>query len=373
MKAASIAFLFVAPLAWAAEEKAGVTVIVQGEATPSLRLRSALQDARLPIDFRFSELPNAPPSPEPVDVGESLIASARVQYRDANLSQCVSALSPAALMFDALGRGQVDVAARLLFWRAACELARDAEASARRDVEQMATMELPVPTDVSRTTPETEQLVANGYQRARAKARIPMDVDSNVTGAAIAVDGRPHVCVTPCSVAVLGGYHLVRVDADGMLPDVRQVEVNGPTRVFATLTEAGPGLAAQQWTRRYASSRDADSPASLKLLSLAVRTKRLLFIAADVTPIDVRLRGAFSDEQAIRSYAERYAPLRDFDDAARGLVEDLLVKGNMLAPPTPLYKRALFWVIVGAVAVAVAVVTYFAATPPPVRQQVNFE
>jgi hypothetical protein len=278
------------------------------------------------------------------------------------------------LVADALRDGQTALAARMLFWRTACLVGLGDLAAARAEARRLATLGLQIPADIGRTTPEVERVVADELEKAQRSARVPLAVDSKPTGASVSVDGRPGACVTPCALDVVPGEHLVRIEADGWVSDSRtvRVEAGRPGRTSATLAPAAPELASLQWTAKYASSAEIDSASSVRLLARAVRARRLIFVTADSTQVDARLRGAFADDQDIRGYAERYAPASDFDSAAVGLMEDLLIKGSLLPPPAPLYRRPLFWAVVVAVAAAAVVGTYFAVSPPPVQTGVKF-
>jgi hypothetical protein len=366
--------LLIASSALAESGKPGVTVIVRGEPMAAARFQDSLRLAEMPIEFRFVDIPNVPSPPPERDDLEAAVAAARQDYGEANLRPCVARLAAEDLVTAALRNGQREGAARVLFWRAACRVGLGDSSVARGEARRLGTLELQVPPDVGRTTPEVERVVTDELKAAQRLPRVSLRVTSSVAGATVALDGRPKVCVTPCAVEVLPGEHVVRLEADGMVPEVRtlRVDPNEPAELAAALTPAAPELASAQWTAKYAASADIDSAASVRLLARAVRAKRLVFITAETSNVDARLRGVFADDQEIRGYAERYAVTREFDAAVRGLVEDLLVKGSVLQPPAPLYARPLFWTVVAAVAAAAVVGTYFAVSPPPVHTQVHF-
>jgi hypothetical protein len=363
-----------AALADSVDSKVGVTVILRGEPMTTARFQDAVTLAKLPIDFRFTELPNAPEHPQTGTSAEAAVAAARQDYAQANLRQCLEHLAAEELVNQALKESQRELAARVLFWRTACQVGLGGLTAARVEAGRIGTLELQLPADVGRTTPEVERVLAEEVQRAGRQARVALQVDSSVPGATVALDGRSRVCVTPCALEVYPGDHLVRLEADGVLAESRTVHVEPgkPARSSIAFTAAGPEISSEQWTRKYAGSADVDSAASVRLLARAVRAQRLVLVTAESSSIDARLKGVFAEEDAVRGYAERYTVEKDFDAAALGLMEDLLIKGSVLQPPPSLVKRPVFWVVVAAVAVAAVVGTYFIVSPPPVDTRVHF-
>lgn len=320
------------------------------------------------FDVAFAELPNRTAAlVERGSVEQDLVAARRA-YTNAEFSACLSHAGERNRAVELLGDGERLLAERLLFWRVACHVGAGRNDEARREATAFATFELDVPPDVEVAAPDVDALLADAAHGVETTPRAPLairahaDVGKGLRFApriAVGVDGRAAVCAIPCTLDLRPGDHAVRVAADGFVAETR------PVRVAATggevgfeLVPAGPELAAQQWMARYAGGPAIDSPASLGLLTIATRARGLAVLAAEPAAVGTRLHGVVAIDGGISTRAERIAGTDgEMAEVASALARDLLLRGNLLVKDTPLHERPLFWITIGAAAIAVATVT----------------
>ena len=361
--------------------KPALTVVVAPGTPQRERVRTALERSlRGDFDLRFADPPSAPRVPSNAAAVELDLAAARKAYIDAEFKACVDRLGEPSRLTDLLADGKRLLAERLFFWRIACRVGAGNAADARQDAEAFAVLDLEAPPDVESAAPEVEALLASSAQRVGAAPRVPLQVRFDVEpGAAfrvaaravVALDGRAAVCSAPCTVDVHPGDHVVRVEADGFAPEIRRVRAAAPTAELAVhLNPAAPEVAAAQWTSRYADSPSVDSAVSVGLLAVATRSRSLAVVAAEPTPKGSRLFGVLALDGGIAARAERGADRdEDLPDVAPALVRDLLLRAQLIAE-TPLYKRPLFWVAVGAAAALAATITILIVYQPAKQVQV---
>ena len=344
-----------------------LSVLVHGDATVGARLRQHLEaEGRLPMNVLLRELPNAVAAPAPRGEVAERLAEARRRYIDADFPGCLERVAGDALINDLLAEGRRALAARLLFWRVACHVARGASTVAATDARHFAVLGLDVPPDVEAATPEVERALGGALVAVREGPQATLHVTSARRGASVWIDGRGSACVTPCAVDLAVGAHVVAVGGEGLSPVARPVRVaaGGSTASFEPLL-APPELAATQWTERYAATALIDSTPSVRLLSLAVRTRRLALLVVERQTRAVRLRGVLVVDGEVAARAERVgAAGRDVADEAAGVIRDLLVDAKILEPSPALVERPLFWVAVAGVAGLAAGVTAALLTRP---------
>jgi hypothetical protein len=99
---------------------------------------------------------------------------------------------------------------------------------------------------------------------------------------------------------------------------------------------------------------------SVKLLSVALRAARLIVVGPAELPGVTR--GALAVDGVVQARGER--------DDVQELVRDLLVRGKVVEPSVPLWKRWPFWVAVGAAAIATGVTTGVLLANRPVTTRV---
>lgn len=362
--------------------KPPLTVVVAPGTPQRERVRTALERSLRPdFDLRFADLPSAPRAPSNAAAVELDLAGARKAYIDAEFKACVDRLGEPSRLTDLLADGKRLLAERLLFWRIACRVGAGSTADARGDAEAFAAYDLEAPPDVESAAPEVESLLASAAQHVAAAPRVPLavrfDVEPGATfrvaaRAVVALDGRAAVCTAPCTVDVHPGDHVVRVEADGFGPEIHRVRAAAPSaELVAHLNPAPPEVAAAQWTSRYADSPSVDSAVSVGLLAVATRSRSLAVVAAEPTPKGSRLFGVLALDGGVAARAERSAGRdEDLPDVAPALVRDLLLRGQLI-PETPIYKRPLFWLAIGAAAAVAATLTILFVYQPAKQVQVT--
>jgi PEGA domain len=349
------------------QERTSLTVVLAADvpaaATVEATLRARFGDA---FDLSFAPAPTPPPSEPPARDLSATLAAARRAYIDAEFRVCIERIAADALPFELAQEGDRQAAARVLFWRIACRVGAGSAADARPDARALATLALDVPADVDAVSPEVEALIAEARREIAGRPRASLRVEASA-GASVSVDGRAPACVTPCTVDLPPGDHVVRVEAPGFVPTGRRVrlEPSGGTARF-TLLDAPPELAARQWSIRYARGESLDSAASVTLLARAVRARRLALLTWETG----RLRGALVVDGGIAARAERHG--QDASALAPTLLRDLLVRGQLVEPAPSLVERPLFWVAVGGAVVVAAGVTALLLYDPPVTTEVGF-
>lgn len=368
-------------------ERVPVTLLIAGDGGDAVR--GALErDTSNPVEIRFATLPDRSAedlaTPSKIDAVIDGIAAARRSYIDARFSACVKHLAAdtAAL----LGHGRRALAQRILFWRIACLVGAGELQAARREARAFAVMELEVPQDVDSATPEVEQLMLESRRAVEREKPVEARITADTGRAEVAVDGRTLDCVTPCTVELFAGDHVVAVAADGVVPGFRTTRVDGThAAVPMVTTPAPPELAARQWRARYATAPVLDTVPSMRLLARAVRGRNLVLLSVSAGKKRAHLRGTLAVDGELFARAERSIelegrfpgePVAERDDGltaqAPGLLRELLIRGEVLAPPAPLYRRRGFWIAVTAVAVVAAGVTGAILYQPDKRQVVTF-
>lgn len=333
----------------AAAPTPSVSVVVRGDAAPDATQAVPLLD--LPVELRVASVPDAVSVHLPRGDVDERIAAARRAYVNADFAGCLKLLESDALLVEALGAWQRTTAARLLMWRTACLVGSGRKAAAHVQARQLAALGLEIPLDAAAVTPEVETVLAQGLKKMASAATVPVRVAIDFP-ALVSLDGRQGHCNAPCTMEVPEGMHVLRIDADGYEPEVVAVRLEGePATVNVKPTPASPEVAASQWHVRYAHSPQVDSAASVQLLSTALRTPRLILVTAEAEAGEARLRGVLAIDGKVAARAERTGAPQEQMDA---LLRDLLVRGEVVEPAPPLYRRAGFWVAVGLAAAGAA-------------------
>jgi hypothetical protein len=354
------AVLIVVLAAEPALTRPSVTVVVRG---PQEQIApQALEALGLPLDFKLVGLPNSVALPKVPEASTAdAIAQARKSYVNADFERCLKQVDSDAALTASLADGDRSSPARLLLWRVACNVGAAKLEPARRAAREMATYNLEVPAEVGAVSPEVEAVIAQVFRETAAHKPVPLTISSGLALAEVRIDGRATGCTTPCTLDILEGNHVVRLESEGNLPDHRLVRVTAPSsEITLSLSPAPPELAAAQWTARYAQSPDAESAHSMRLLSTALRATRLVLISLDDAG---PLKGLLSVDGAVLARSER--------TELGGLMQDLLVRGQLLEPSAPLWKRPLFWVCI-AVAAGIAATTTAVVLSRRVVSEVSF-
>jgi hypothetical protein len=357
----------------AAVERLGLTVVVVASPAADKRARAALAATGLPIDVEYAALPTAPRKTEPVDEIEPRLVSARKAYVAADFEACARALDGPSIPYDLVGAGRRELAARLLFWKTACLVGAGAKPDAAREALRFATLGLIAPMEVDQASPEVEVELTRAAKAVGAGARTKLDIRSDAMRAEIAIDGVLGLCTAPCSVEVAAGDHVLVAVADGFRPERVVVSAQGTQQ--ATLIKvqpASPELAAEQWAHRYSGSVAIDTSSSLKLLSQAIRARRVLLLSIDDGPKVEVARASLIIDGNIVARGERTARASTSVSMAGDLMRDLLIQGRLLEPPPPIWKRPAFWITVGLSAATAAITTAAILYKPPTRTEVRF-
>jgi hypothetical protein len=359
-----------------ADEPPRIAVVVAGSDAARAELESGLAgQSALPVELRLSPLPNVPaPASDPGLAAR--LSEARSRYIAADFEGCLARLADDAQLAEVLGRGEVTLAARTLLWRTACEAARGAAGEADRAAQQFARMGFELPPDAGAVTPDVERLLTDALAAAQRAPRVPLRVESTREVAEVSIDGRSQGCVTPCTLEVAPGEHVVALSADGLTPLVTRTTVRRGGPVLALSPElASPELARRQWSARQAARRELDDAASLRLLARAVPAQKLVLIHAEpVQGERVELRGAYAvDGQVAARAGSRPVSLHDLDEEGLSLVEELLVRGNTLEPARPVWKNPWLWVAVGLGAAAAATATALLLREPEQRTEIRIQ
>jgi hypothetical protein len=363
----AFALMLMSATAWAGETPR-VTLIVVG--TEAARVESAMAQSRdLPVELVVGHLPKAQ---SPAVNRSSLLPAARQKYVNGDFAGCLQSLSADGLVAELLAAGRRELAARVLFWRVACRVGSGALPAANDEARRFAALGLEVPADAAEATPEVESLLGRALKEATDTRKLTLEVDAPPLRVGVSLDGRRGACVTPCSLEVLPGEHLVALEAEGYLPTTRLVAVKERTQVKLEATPAPPEVAAEQWLARYGGSPLLYSEPSTRLLARAIAARRLVLINAEGSGV-LRLRGTLASDGTVSAQAERAARPGNLDAEARRLLRDLLVSGKVFEPAKPIYKRAAFWVpLAVAVGGAVIAASIAATLAPNIHTRVGF-
>lgn len=343
-----------------------VVVVVDGAAAATRRTLARFDDR---VELRFAALPQRPAGAA-VDRREAelenRLAAARRRWIDGDVDRCLAELGGEEEVERELGAGRRATAARLLLWRVACRIGGEAAGDALRLARRFATYDLEAPIDIERVNAEVAAALARAAGEVAAAPRAVLRVAADRARAAVSVDGRPAVCAAPCPLELPPGRHVLRVDADGRVPEVRTVELPPAGAAVSLATrEAPPALAAEQWTARYAGSPAIDSLESLRLLQGALRARRLVVLSgAALGGGRTALRGAFLEPGKSPVRAERPFAAGEAKAASYRLMRDLLERGGVLPRPPPVWRRPAFWIGVTAAAALGAAVTGYLLYQP---------
>ncbi|MCC7540672.1 MAG: PEGA domain-containing protein [Deltaproteobacteria bacterium] len=363
----------------------GVSVVTTGAADatrralatpidPAVRLRLADASVRGTVErpgARSGERPGVQPRAQGDPALDAVLAAARSAYVETlDMPACIEALSPPALVVSALARGDRDAAARVLTYLCACHLAAGDDAAAARVATQLGTLGLPIPDAADAISPRAERLLADATAAAVRAERVPLAVRSTPEGAGVWIDGRNAACVTPCTLDVVAGEHVVALTRAGSADAHETVRVSRSAAgdvVELTLPPATPELAARQWRER---AGDADAWEAMRLLQIAVRDRRVVLLDGQRGARDLRLRATLviDDQPPLR--IERRAQPASARDAVRALLHDLLTEGGVI-PPRPIVEEPLFWIAIAGAATIGAVVTGALLFEPDVRTPVT--
>lgn len=356
-----------------------VTLFVVGapEARASVQAWARQGTPGVPVTLRLAELPastSRPGGEAQLLEAERHLQEARRHYINAEFADCLQQVGDEGVLPRTLSQGHREAAARWLLWRVACQVGLRREETALQVASELGVLGLELPADIGVLPPEVGRVLVTGAEQGAARGRTTLRITSDSSPARISLDGRPGVCMAPCSMDVLEGRHVVRVDAEGRQFAVQVVSARGPELAVAFTTHpATPELAAGQWAAHYgASSANLDSAGSLSLLSTALRAPRLVLLTAEAEREGYRLRGALALQGRAAARTERQGEEQALHGMTEGVLRDLLVQGQVVEPAPALYQRRDFWIAVGVAALIAGATTTALLWRQPVRTEVGF-
>jgi hypothetical protein len=344
----------------AAPRAATITAVVLGPERAAGEVRDGL---RAPIDgvvVSVAALPEATAAATVDDEHAGPLARARRAYIEADFPACRAALEPIDALA-LLGAHRV-AAARVLVWRVACAVGEGDKAAARVSASALAAAGLALPPDITAVTPDVEALIGHVTAELAAAEPSPVRVTATPVGARVSVDGRDDGCVTPCTVRVPPGPHLVTVAADGYSPVARRLDAPAERELAVELAAAPPPVVAAQLQVRVARGAPVDDPATLALAARAVRARQIVVLGV----AGEHLVGALYADGVIGARAERtLAAGTPAGAAGADLARELLGDGGVI-PAAPLWRRPRFWISVAvAAALAATITAYLVIDPDP--------
>ncbi|ATB44885.1 PEGA domain-containing protein [Corallococcus macrosporus] len=356
-----------------------VTLFVVGapEARASVQSWARERPPGLPVTLRLAELPASTTRPggdvQLLEV-ERHLQEARRHYIHAEFADCLQQVGDEGVLSRTLSQGHRALAARLLLWQVACQVGLRREEAALQVAAELGVLGLELPADIGVLPPEVGRVLVAGAEQGAARGRATLRITADSSPARISLDGRPGVCMAPCSLEVLEGRHVVRVDAEGRQFAVQVISARGPELAVAfTTLPASPELAAGQWSANYGESlANLDSAGSLSLLSTALRAPRLVLLTAEAEREGYRLRGALALQGRAAARTERQGEAKQLHGTAEGVLRDLLIQGQVVEPAPALYQRRDFWIAVGVAAVIAGAATTALLWQRPVRTEVGF-
>ncbi|WP_163787577.1 PEGA domain-containing protein [Myxococcus vastator] len=360
-------------------ELPSVTLFVVGapEARASVQAWAQEQPPGVPVTLRLAGLP-APTARPGGDVQllevERHLQEARRHYIHAEFAECLQEVGDEGVLPRTLSQGHREVVARWLLWQVACQVGLRREEAALQVASELGVLGLELPVDIGVLPPDVGRVLVTGAEQGAARGRTTLRITSDSSPARISLDGRLGVCMAPCSLEVLEGRHVVRVDAEGRQFAVQVISAKGPELAVAfTTLPASPELAAGQWATHYGeSSANLDSAGSLRLLSTALRAPRLVLLNAEAEREGYRLRGALAIHGRAAARTERQGDVKALHGTAEGVLRDLLIQGQVVEPAPALYQRRDFWIAVGVAAVIAGATTTALLWRQPVRTEVGF-
>ncbi len=347
----------------APQSPVSVAVLVAGDEALDARWPRALSAGLAPeISLRRAELA----APRPAEARATATAMAAVAqaaplFASADFARC-SHVFDGVSVDDVLAEGRRDIAARALLWSVACSLADERVDDARRFAERIASLELEVPSVVTR--PDVESLVSAALARASSRPRVSLSIRS-AAGAAVSIDGRPPECRAPCRVDLISGAHVIVARADRFEPRAQSVTlVDRAVSLELALSPASATRASAQWREREQQGAPSDAAESMALLAIAASAPRLALVRPEREGRSTRLSAALTVDGAVASRAELRVNGAVSDRHGVDLLRELLVRGRVIEPARPVYLSPWFWAGIGAAAVAGVGVTAWVFTRP---------
>jgi len=353
-----------------------VSVVLSGDPKANDPLQAGVVGAVPDVTIRLAKLPNTSSSGATLDEGalRDALAAARAAYINADFKACLSALPDLGQVHTNVARGLTLLSSRALVWRMACQVGGAAPEAAKATAHALSVLGLEIPDDLGSVSPEAEAVLASAQREVAATARLSVGISSNHPGLEVSLDGTATGCSTPCAIELVPGTHVIGVDGEGVTAVQRVITMDrqGSTLHF-DVEPAAPELAAQQWSSRYRGTAQVDSPTSLRLLTLAVRTRHLVLVQATPAARDHwTLQGAYVRDGDVLSRSQATdLTIDELSAEAGSLLRELLERGDAIESRR-LYKNPWFWVITGVVAAGTATATALVMRDPDTRSSIGF-
>lgn len=332
----------------------GPTIALVEDDVDDTALDTELRDAEthLPVVLERRAIPDAAGPSETV---EHDFASARTAYDDGDLERCLSTLPDDTAIGAALAAGDRTTASRALFWRMACLRALGRTDEAALAAHEHAVRDLPLPTDLGSANASAETLLRDAHREVSALPRVSVHVSSEPSGAHVVIDGEATTQLTPADVEVAPGSHLLTLSLPTREPvsiEVATSEASAPVTV--TLAPLEPDEAARAFHAIVDAGAPFDDDISLALLQSSLRARSLVLVSRDSDRLRAALIGTADEDGA--STIVRAERVGEHTSDVEGLLRDVLVRGRLVAPPTPFYELPELWILVAsAVAIGVGV------------------
>ncbi|MEO8702272.1 MAG: PEGA domain-containing protein [Kofleriaceae bacterium] len=344
----ALALLVVAACASAPAHPIAVAVLVDGEHAAPLAANAVPG-----LELHAVEL--AAPSEAP-DSTSATLARARTAYAKGNHDGCRSQLATIELPA-VFAAGQRAAAARALTLEAACAYQGLGVQDARVAAGRLAAFGLELPADA--VAYEVEQLIGDAIAAASKAPRVHVAIRGQL-GARVSLDGKPALCVVPCSVEAIAGDHVVAVEADGFEPAWRIVRVpDTDTSVTIAQEPASLARASLQWRARLGRGQPATDAIGAALIArLASGQPRVAYLHAGS-----QLTGTLIVDGTVRAAST--------GTAAPALMRELAYDAGLLQRPR-IWQRPWFWIAVAGAALAASGAIVLVTYEPEPQTMVHF-
>ncbi len=349
-----------------------VPLVIEAQGDEIVRARSEIDRAAADLEVELApvEIPEVSllASSEPVD-----FASVRRAYDDGELEACLSALPSAERMEEALRVGDRTTPSRALFWRMACLRALGRDDEAHLAASEHASRELPLPDDLGAANTIAETMLRDAHRASAAAARVPITIETTPPGARIAIDGLSRSEITPAAPMLLPGRHLVRVSLPTFAPRDVAVDIaagQSVAPITIALARSEPEAALRALAERRDEGRALEDDVSLSLLVVSLRSRALVLVSRDAD----RTRAALItlEDDAVSGTVVRAERVGRDQWDVHGLLQDLLVRGSLLAPPPEIYERPELWIAIAGAVIVGAGIALGVTIQPDVRTRVTW-
>jgi hypothetical protein len=349
-----------------------VPLVIEASGDELTRARTETERAssQLAIELAEAPMPTAPPTRR-IEAIE--FASVRRAYDDGELEVCLAALPSPERIEESLREGDLMTPSRAIFWRMACLRALGREDEARMAAAEHASRALPLPDDLGAANAIAETMLHDAHRAAAASGRVGVAIETTPPGARVSIDGAPRAEITPTAPLLLPGRHFVRVSLPTFASrdvSIDVIEGQPLAPIAIALTRSEPEAAARALEARREEGRALDDDVSLSLLVVSLRSRALVLVSRDAD----RTRAALVtlDDDALAGTVVRAERVGREQWDLRGLLEDVLVRGSLLAPPPEFHERPELWIGIAGAVIIGAGIALGVAIEPDVRTRITW-